>query len=215
MKRVEIPIGSKFGLWTVIGNPVTYKRKTIYRCRCACGKERDVYACHLRSGQSQACGCVAAKKSGDRTRTHGMTLTREYRVWRAMIDRCHYPSNKAYPRYGGRGIFVCDKWRNSFENFFADMGKRPSDGHSIDRIKNDIGYEPGNCRWATATEQARNRRKEKATASGVAGVHLTPHGNWIARIGSGYQVVNLGTFKNLSDAVDARKRAEKELWQTA
>lgn len=214
-KRTEVPIGSEFGMWVVVGDLFVKKKKVIYPCQCQCGKKRDVYACHLLRGMSRSCGCVAAKKIGDRNRTHGMTRTPEYRIWRAMIDRCHYPSCKAYHRYGGRGILVCDRWRNSFENFIADMGKKPSDGHSIDRIKNDRGYEPGNCRWATATEQARNKRSEKTTASGVSGVHLTPNGNWIARIGNRYEVVNLGTFKNLSDAIDARKRAEKELWQTA
>lgn len=213
MKRVEIPIGTKFGMWVVTGAPISRKQKIVYPCRCACGTERNVYACHLRRGQSSSCGCEGARKTADRNRTHGMASTLEYGIWRSMIDRCHNPSNHAYARYGGRGIFVCDRWRDSFENFIADVGKRPTDEHSIDRIKNDRGYEPDNCRWATAIEQARNKRPEKSTESRVAGVTRAKGGKWMARICIQYKSICLGTFEKIDDAIDARKRAEKELWQ--
>jgi hypothetical protein len=90
--------------------------------------------------------------------THGKTSTAEYRIWRAMKERCSLPSNKHWADYGGRGIRVCTRWRDSFENFYADMGPRPSHLHSIDRKENDVGYQPDNCRWVTATVQANNRR---------------------------------------------------------
>lgn len=214
-RSAEVPIGSKFGMWTVVGNRIIHKKKSVYPCRCACGAERNIYACHLGRGMSQSCGCIVAKKTADRNRTHGMSHTPEYGIWRSMIDRCHYLSCQAYDRYGGRGIFVCDEWRHSFENFIAHMGKRPSDKHSIDRMDNNKGYAPGNCRWATDIEQARNKRSEKSTESGVAGVNRTNSGKWIARIGIDGAVVNLGIFDQIDDAVNARKRAEKELWQTA
>ena len=89
---------------------------------------------------------------------HGKRNTREYGVWATMIQRCENSGYRKYPSYGGRGISVCDCWRKSFAAFYADMGPRPSSQHSIDRINNDGNYEPGNCRWATRTDQCRNRR---------------------------------------------------------
>lgn len=90
-----------------------------------------------------------------------------YRVWLAMVRRCTMETHKAWPSYGGRGITVCERWLSSFDAFVSDMGGRPSDKHSLDRIDNDAGYSPDNCRWATWSEQARNRRKPKARANAI------------------------------------------------
>lgn len=97
-------------------------------------------------------------------KTHGESRTHktaEYRIWTGMLTRCHNHNAKDYPRYGGRGIVVCDRWRNSYEAFLSDMGRRPSAKHSIDRKKSGGNYEPGNCRWATTAEQSRNRKDNR------------------------------------------------------
>lgn len=135
-------------------------------CRCECGKELLVRSEYLKSGHTQSCGCRRVKQCGDNFRTHGEgskyeTVTPEYRAWLEMIRRCCSPNSKSYPDYGGRGIRICKRWRTSYENFLADMGRRPSDTHSLDRKKVNGHYTPANCRWATRKEQNRNRRNNR------------------------------------------------------
>lgn len=135
-------------------------------CRCDCGSIEVFRLPALRSGKTQSCGCLALEmaierghKYGGQTKTHGGTGTAEYQIWLGMKARCLNPNSPGYERYGARGIGVCQRWIDSFPAFLADMGPRPSEVHSIDRYPNQSGnYEPGNCRWATAKEQARNTR---------------------------------------------------------
>jgi hypothetical protein len=135
-------------------------------CLCDCGTRKTVFQASLRSGQTQSCGClqrertsVAAKKAntkhGD---ARGFRVAPEYRAWDAMIRRCHNKRNKSYSDYGGRGIRVCARWRHSYELFLSDLGRRPSNSHSIERMDNSKGYMPSNVRWATFKEQNRNKR---------------------------------------------------------
>lgn len=142
-----------------------------WRCRCECGKETLVPSADLRNGKVRSCGCLARDLSAERCRSarnlsrehghrnsaEGVAGTRTYRSWRMMLVRCYDPKHENYEYYGGRGIRVCDRWRSSFALFLEDMGERP-EGKTLDRENGDGNYEPGNCRWATPTEQASNRR---------------------------------------------------------
>jgi len=147
--------GHVFGRWTALSR-VSGQRKWL--CRCECGTVKTVATSHLRQGKSRSCGCLEKELTSARAKTHGMSGTVEHRTWMSMRDRCRNPKAAHYDCYGGRGITVCERWINSFENFYEDMGPRPSSRHSIDRIDVNGHYEPGNCRWATIAEQRRNTR---------------------------------------------------------
>lgn len=128
-------------------------RFVTWKCMCDCGRIVSVTSYNLRKGIATSCGCYAR----DLKTNHSMSRTPEYKAWISMRYRCFSISSHAWCDYGGRGITVCERWLN-FENFYVDMGPRPSPDHSLDRIDNDGNYEPDNCRWSTSEEQNSNRR---------------------------------------------------------
>jgi hypothetical protein len=162
-KKVIDLTGQTFGWYVVLGRVGSDKWGCpTWSSRCACGATRTVSSGKLKSGETSSCGCRRVAVSRAKATTHGETthgtMSPEYRVWQLIIDRCENPHNKSYADYGGRGIAITAEWRHDFPAFLASVGRRPSAGHSIDRIDNAKGYEPGNVRWATRREQNSNKR---------------------------------------------------------
>lgn len=163
MGRFRDLSGMRFGMILVLIRVANnaYGRSR-WLCRCDCGKEWEVNGQDLWIGDCVSCGCARPKRAAEMFSTHGMSRNvREYKIWIGIKTRCYNPRYAHFNRYGGRGIKMCGRWRDSFPAFLADMGRRPTPKHSVERIDNDGDYEPGNCRWATHTEQMRNTCKTK------------------------------------------------------
>lgn len=163
-KKLDLA-GQRRGKLIAISYHGKIKKRSHWKCICDCGQESIVEATSFNSGRTQSCGCShieSARRNGRLTKgpkpKHGLAKIPEYFIWKTMRQRCINPKNNSYQWYGAIGIKFCDRW-NKFQNFIDDMGRRPSDNHSIDRINPYGDYEPSNCRWATLTEQANNKRK--------------------------------------------------------
>ena len=189
-------IGKRFERLVVV-HLVERTTAGLYRwlCQCECGGTTTTNTANLRRGHTKSCGCLQRQQASRASRNpFGHSHSRLYRRWQMMIQRCHNPKRPDYPNYGGRGIFVADEWRTSFHCFAAAIGPMPSPDHQIERIDNDRNYEPGNVRWATRIEQARNRSTNTHLQIGgqtktlvewaeKAGV---PYGTFMARLRKGW-----------------------------
>jgi len=165
MKATDLT-GKKFGKLTVTGQAESSgegkEKKARWNCVCECGGTSVVQAYNLNSGNSKSCGCARIRRGSDsHFFKHGETESAEFNSWKELKNKCYNIGNKQYVDYGGRGITVCPRWLESYENFINDMGDKPSSIHSIDRADNDKGYEYSNCYWATPTQQANNRRSSR------------------------------------------------------
>lgn len=198
--------GATFGKLTIVGRaPVRGNNKFVY-CECSCGNEEifQVFIGNLGRGHTTSCGCAKLEA----ITKHGLHNTLEYRVRVYMIQRCYNIKHDSYPDYGGRGIYVCDRWLESVENFLTDMGKCP-EGHTLERIDVNGNYTPENCKWDTAGNQGYNKRIRTNNTSGRTGVYWKEKESlWGAQIGFKGKVIALGSSTSFEKAVKIREEAE-------
>lgn len=218
-------LGQRFGRLLVIDQCEERRRNNIvWLCKCECGSEVKIPGKDLRYGNTTSCGClqkeVAALNVSTATRTHGMShKTYLYGIWTGIKDRCYNTNHPAYPNYGGRGITMCVEWIEDFAQFVKDVGDRPSDEHTLDRLDNNSGYCKDNCRWITRKLQSRNRRKFKNNSSGITGVYESINGYWIAKVSTldgkdkseCFSIKRFGYDTAKALAIESRKRMILEL----
>lgn len=199
-----VSIGEKYGSYLVLseGQQNDATKRKMFLCRCDCGSEHLVSGTSLRTGRQPRCFECAVT-------THGLSKTPMYRLYTGIKARCYSPSEPAFKHYGGRGIAMCDRWLNSFENFLADMGERPSKKHSIDRIDVNGDYCPENCRWATAREQNRNKRNNVFIEFNGERLCIS---DWGVRLGITPCVIGQRLARGLSaaEALDTTKSRKRE-----
>lgn len=169
--RKIMQIGEQYGYLTIIeigrfkiykDGDKLFKRPTVI-AKCKCGRTLQTTETSIRNGYTKSCGCLQKQATIKRNKDnaiHNMSHTKTFKTWDSMKERCYNPNNISYPNYGARGITICNRWLESFQNFYDDMGERPK-GMTIDRIDGTKNYEPSNCKWSTVKEQASNRRTNR------------------------------------------------------
>lgn len=203
--------GKKFNFLTVtnLSDRKTPNGKPLWDCLCDCGKTTTVDGGSIKNGNTKSCGCYRSSRMIEQNTKHGMVNTPEWMSWSAMLSRCYNENSIGYKNYGGRGIIVCDRWKDSFENFYIDMGIRPSADYTLDRKDVNGNYEPNNCRWLDRLSQTRNTRFQ---ANPMNGIRKTASGKFRVAIGVDNSHIELGIFLTIEEAQEARRNAEIKYW---
>lgn len=185
-------INKKINHWIILRlipkDEAPSRRKYYALAKCKCGTIKPVLSEKIFTGASKSCGCAR----NEALTTHGFTSSakggnsREYSIWNSMKQRCLNKKNKQYPEYGGRGVSVCERWKNSFENFYSDMGERPFKGASLERINNNKGYSPDNCKWADRNTQNNNKRNNRPITINGTTKNL---GQWASEFGVSHSTI--------------------------
>jgi len=211
-KRIEVKAGEKFGRWTVIKEASSHPiggNRMIY-CQCQCGNLATVRLADMVAGRSKSCGCI----SRERTTTHGCSGNPLYIIWKSMCARCNKPNNDSYPRYGARGISVCEEWQDVSAFVVWAEANGYKSGLSIDRIDNDGNYCPDNCRWVTIKEQQNNKSSNRILEYNGKKLTIAQWGELLSlnrrtilnRLRMGWSV-----SKALTTPVDVRRKRKKHI----
>ena len=202
--------GKRFGRLTVVERAENKNGYTMWKCKCDCGNETVVYGAHLSGGKTKSCGCLCLEKISK----HSLCDTHLYRIWASMKDRCYNAKAQPYERYGGRGITVCDEWKNDFTTFYNwAMSNGYSDDLTIDRIDVNGNYEPSNCRWVDVITQANNKRNNiKVNLNGeivslrraciLLGLRYKTEHQYLMRHGYDSEMQRLNKYVELSQNID-------------
>lgn len=205
-------IGESFNLWTVVSEAKKRGYSRYYLCRCRCGRLKEVFVSNLKKGLSKSCGCQRDALTSVRSRTHGMSRKTEYQAWSGAKARCYRPTCKSFIDYGAVGIRMCDRWLNSFEAFYADMGAKPYPSATIERIDSSGHYEPSNCRWASKAEQSRNTNRNLIISHN--GMTMTAS-EWSRKIGGNDLIVSCRIRRgwSIEDAITIPPMPMQDNWR--
>ena len=208
-KYIDI-VGNKYGRLQVVSFAYMVKHVAHFNCICDCGKETIKAGWSMRNGTTKSCGCYAKERARDANMSHGYTYTRLYEKYGHMKSRCYNENDSQYKNYGGKGVVLCDEWKDSFENFKDwALSSGYKEGLSIDRIDSDKNYEPSNCQWLTLGENSRKMSEHKRKMIGKtypAGIQLSGSGRFLTY---DKRAKYVGTFDTLEEAVEKRTEQNK------